>query len=69
MKTARRLARLLYGTRVSLALAPAAALLACVAAALVGGLAGLAGGWADRAVLAAVVGSFQLVVPRQDYSI
>jgi ABC-type dipeptide/oligopeptide/nickel transport system permease subunit len=49
-----RLARLLAGTRVSLALGPAAALLSCVAAALIGGLAGLAGGWVERLVLAAV---------------
>jgi peptide/nickel transport system permease protein len=49
-----RLARLLYGTRVSLALAPCAALLSCVVAALVGGLAGLAGGWTERMVLASV---------------
>jgi ABC-type dipeptide/oligopeptide/nickel transport system permease subunit len=49
-----RMARLLYGTRVSLALAPAAALLSCLAAALIGGLAGLAGGWTERVVLASV---------------
>ena len=49
-----RMARLLYGTRVSLALAPAAALLSCLVAALVGGLAGLAGGWTERTVLASV---------------
>jgi peptide/nickel transport system permease protein len=49
-----RLSRLLAGTRVSLALAPAAALLSCIAAALIGALAGLAGGWAERTVLAAV---------------
>lgn len=48
-----RLARLLYGTRVSLALAPAAALLSCVVAGLVGGLAGLAGGWTDRLIAGA----------------
>lgn len=48
-----RLSRLLYGTRVSLMLAPAAALLSCLAAAALGGLAGLAGGWLDRAILAA----------------
>ena len=47
-----RLARLLYGSRVSLTLAPAAALLSCVAAALIGGFAGLAGGWTERIVLA-----------------
>ena len=49
-----RMARLLYGTRVSLALAPAAALLSCVIAAFVGGLAGWAGGWTERTVLASV---------------
>src|ERR1041385_3066247 len=49
-----RMARLLYGTRVSLALAPAAALLSCLVAALVGGLAGLTGGWTERMVLATV---------------
>lgn len=49
-----RLARLLYGTRVSLTLAPAAALLSCLAAALVGALAGLLGGWVERLVLAGV---------------
>lgn len=43
-----RLARLLYGTRVSLALAPLAALLATVLAAFVGGVAGCFGGWAER---------------------
>lgn len=43
-----RLARLLYGTRISLLLAPAAALLATLLAALVGGLAGYLGGWCDR---------------------
>ena len=48
-----RLARLVYGARVSLLLAPAAALLSCVAAALLGGLAGLAGGFTERAILAA----------------
>jgi len=47
-----RVARLLYGTRVSLSLAPAAALLSCLAAAFIGGLAGLAGGWTERLVLA-----------------
>lgn len=48
-----RLSRLLYGTRVSLALAPAAALLSCLTAGLLGGVAGLAGGWVDAALLAA----------------
>ncbi len=48
-----RLARLVYGTRLSLLLAPAAALLSCIAAALLGGLAGLGGGFVERAILAA----------------
>lgn len=43
-----RLARLLYGMRVSLALAPPAALLTTVLAALLGGLAGCFGGWTER---------------------
>jgi len=47
-----RLSRLLYGARVSLLLAPAAALLATVAAACVGGLAGWLGGWPDRFLMA-----------------
>lgn len=45
------LARLAYGTRVSLVLAPAAALLATLIAGLFGGMAGLAGGWAEKAIL------------------
>lgn len=48
-----RLSRLLYGTRVSLLLAPAAAALALLVALLAGGSAALAGGWWDRAVTAA----------------
>jgi len=47
------LARLLYGTRVSLLLAPAAALLATLIAAVLGSAAGLLGGWFERIVLAA----------------
>ena len=47
------LSRLLYGTRVSLLLAPAAALLATFLAALVGGLAGYLGGWFERVALGA----------------
>ncbi len=43
-----RLARLLYGTRVSLLAAPAAALLSTMLAAFIGALAGFAGGWVDR---------------------
>lgn len=46
------LSRLLYGTRVSLLLAPAAALLSTLIAALLGSLAGLLGGWFERIILA-----------------
>ncbi|HEY6270756.1 MAG TPA: ABC transporter permease [Terriglobales bacterium] len=42
-----RAARLLVGLRVSLVLAPLAALLSTVLAALVGGIAGCAGGWVE----------------------
>ena len=46
-----RFARVLYGTRISLLLAPAAALLSTLMAALVGGLAGYLGGkWARTAM-------------------
>ena len=46
-----RFARVLYGTRISLLLAPAAALLSTVMAALIGGLAGYLGGiWARMAM-------------------
>ncbi len=48
-----RLSRLLHGTRISLTLAPAAALLATSLAALFGILAGWRGGWLERAILAA----------------
>ena len=48
-----RFSRVLYGTRVSLLLAPAAALLSTLLAALVGGVAGFAGGWLQRCVMAA----------------
>jgi len=48
-----RLARLLYGTRVSLLLAPAAALVSGLLAALIGGSAGFLGGWLETAVMAA----------------
>ncbi len=44
--------RLLYGTRVSLLLAPAAALLSTVLAALVGGIAGYVGGGTKRVAMA-----------------
>lgn len=46
-------ARLIYGTRVSLLLAPAAALLATLLAGIFGGFAGLVGGWCERLILAA----------------
>jgi len=48
-----RFSRLLYGTRVSLLLAPAAALLSSLLAALIGGTAGFVGGWLERCVMAA----------------
>jgi peptide/nickel transport system permease protein len=47
-----RFARILYGTRISLLLAPAAALISTVLAALVGGLAGYLGGTWSRAAMA-----------------
>jgi peptide/nickel transport system permease protein len=47
------LSRLLVGSRVSLVLAPAAALLAMSIAALVGGVAGYLGGWWERVALGA----------------
>jgi peptide/nickel transport system permease protein len=43
--------RLLYGTRVSMLLAPAAALLSTLIAGALGGAAGLLGGWPERAIL------------------
>ncbi|HLW51817.1 MAG TPA: ABC transporter permease [Candidatus Angelobacter sp.] len=43
-----RLARLLYGLRVSLGMAPLAALLTTVLAGLLGGIAGCFGGWVER---------------------
>ena len=48
-----RLSRLLYGTRISLLLAPAAALLATALAAAAGASAGLLGGWWERAFVSA----------------
>jgi len=48
-----RFSRLLYGTRVSLLLAPAAALLSSLLAALIGGAAGFLGGWLESCVMAA----------------
>jgi ABC-type dipeptide/oligopeptide/nickel transport system permease subunit len=47
-----RFARVLYGTRVSLLLAPAAALLSSLLAAFIGGIAGFAGGRLERCVMA-----------------
>lgn len=47
-----RFARVLYGTRISLLLAPAAALLSTLMAAFVGGLAGYVGGTWARAAMA-----------------
>jgi peptide/nickel transport system permease protein len=47
-----RFARVLYGTRVSLLLAPAAALLSTLMAALIGGLAGYRGGTWERGAMA-----------------
>jgi ABC-type dipeptide/oligopeptide/nickel transport system permease subunit len=49
-----RFARLLYGTRVSLLLAPAAALLSTLIAGLIGGAAGYLGGHWERVVTAGV---------------
>jgi len=49
-----RFARLLYGARVSLLLAPLAAALSTVLAAFVGGLAGYFGGWLERMALIVV---------------
>src|SRR2546428_3945435 len=46
------LSRLLYGTRVSLLLAPAAALLSTLIAAFLGSAAGFLGGWFERIILA-----------------
>ena len=48
-----RLSRLLYGSRISLLLAPAAALLSTLFAALVGGVAGFAGGRWERLLMRA----------------
>ena len=47
-----RFARVLYGTRISLLLAPAAALLSTLMAALIGGLAGYLGGMWKRGAMA-----------------
>jgi peptide/nickel transport system permease protein len=48
-----RLSRLLYGSRISLLLAPAAAGLATLLAALLGTLAGALGGWVERVLMSA----------------
>lgn len=48
-----RFSRVLYGTRISLLLAPAAALLSSFLAALIGGVAGFAGGRIESFVMAA----------------
>ncbi len=56
-----RFSRLLYGTRVSLLAAPAAAFLSTILAALAGGIAGLLGGWYDR--MAAMVVDLMLSLP------
>lgn len=47
-----RFSRVLYGMRVSLLLAPAAALFSSLLAALIGGAAGFTGGWLERCVMA-----------------
>jgi peptide/nickel transport system permease protein len=44
--------RLLYGTRISLLLAPVAALLTSLVAAILGGIAGIRGGWIEKVILA-----------------
>ncbi len=49
-----RLSRLLYGSRVSLLLAPAAALLSTLIAAMIGGLAGYLGGWWERLIMRSI---------------
>ena len=46
-----RLSRLLYGTRVSLLLAPTAAFIATALAGIIGGIAGLVGGWTQRCAM------------------
>ncbi|HEY6971777.1 MAG TPA: ABC transporter permease [Candidatus Angelobacter sp.] len=56
-----RLARVLYGMRVSLLLAPLAAALATVLAALIGGIAGYWGGWVERCLM--LVADVFLCVP------
>jgi ABC-type dipeptide/oligopeptide/nickel transport system permease subunit len=48
-----RFSRVLYGTRVSFLLAPAAALVATFLAAVIGASAGFAGGWTERVIMSA----------------
>jgi len=48
-----RFSRLLYGTRVSLLLAPAAAMISASLAGFIGGAAGFAGGWVETLVMSA----------------
>jgi peptide/nickel transport system permease protein len=55
------LTRMLYGARVSLALAAAATLVAMLLGALIGGLAGYAGGWIDEVL--SRTSDFVLVLP------
>jgi len=54
-------ARVLHGTRVSLLLAPAAALLSTLIAGVFGAFAGLTGGWLEKLILAA--GDLGLALP------
>jgi peptide/nickel transport system permease protein len=49
-----RLSRTLYGTRISLLLAPAAALISTILAAVIGGVAGFLGGWWKRVATAGI---------------
>jgi peptide/nickel transport system permease protein len=56
-----RFARLLYGMRVSLLLAPLAAAMATALAAVVGGLAGYFGGWVERCLM--LVADLFLCIP------
>ncbi|CAH1653477.1 Dipeptide transport system permease protein DppC [Hyphomicrobiales bacterium] len=48
------LSRIIYGTRVTLAISLAAVIIACVIGALMGLIAGYAGGWVDALVLRAI---------------
>ncbi len=48
-----RLSRLLYGTRISLLMAPAAALVASALAGVIGGTAGFMGGWVESCLMGA----------------